>query len=498
MTKASYSNSADWETYIDLEEASADPTQQQEIKLEVDTAGTQAPEDPYTVRTRHSLSTSPYSKGLVVASCALFGTGIVGLGFKLVTGGLAGSPAVVQQPKTATPNPQDAGKLEERQISELKTQMAIGTQAAEIQKLNSNQLPITNKKAPASKPVPNAAVAPTTPPQRVVVAYSPPRPAPGAFTPPAPISKPVVTAPPRTRVQPARSTSVPPEPMQQWQLAANAGSYGEMSFSDSGQLSAANAAGDRSNTAMNSAALPSGGLGAAPPTLTPSQTQTSDPQTRYTSINDSTATHSLIVGTRAAGKLETPIAWSGQIQNPTQNFLIQLQEPLQAADRSVVVPKGAYIVARVNQAADTGLLQMTATSFVVHENGQATEQPIPDGSLLILGKGGKILQAKAHRRSSLGNDIGSFLLSGVSQAAELTNRSSTETTIGTSGSFQTITTNPDPNLMAGFIQGSTRAVVQRMQNRNQQARQSLQSEPKVFVLDQGTSVQLFVNQSFSL
>lgn len=249
---------------------------------------------------------------------------------------------------------------------------------------------------------------------------------------------------------------------------------------------------------MNSAALPSGGLGAAPPTLTPSQTQTSDPQTRYTSINDSTATHSLIVGTRAAGKLETPIAWSGQIQNPTQNFLIQLQEPLQAADRSVVVPKGAYIVARVNQAADTGLLQMTATSFVVHENGQATEQPIPDGSLLILGKGGKILQAKAHRRSSLGNDIGSFLLSGVSQAAELTNRSSTETTIGTSGSFQTITTNPDPNLMAGFIQGSTRAVVQRMQNRNQQARQSLQSEPKVFVLDQGTSVQLFVNQSFSL
>jgi hypothetical protein len=249
---------------------------------------------------------------------------------------------------------------------------------------------------------------------------------------------------------------------------------------------------------MNSAELPSGGLGAAPPTLTQSQTRTPDPQTRHQSVNYATATHNLIVGTRAAGKLETPIAWSGQLQNPTQNFLIQLQEPLKAADSSVVVPKGAYIVARVSEASDTGLLQMIATSFVVNENGQATEQPIPDGSLLILGKGGKILQAKARRRSSLGNDISSFLVSGVSQAAELTNRSTSETTLGTFGSFQTTTTNPKPDLMAGFIQGSTRSVVQRMQDRNQQARQSLQSEPKVFVLDQGTSVQLFVNQSFSL
>lgn len=494
MTNTSYSNSAQWETYIDLEEGSADPTEQQEIKLEVDTAGTEVPEDPYTVRTRHSLATSPYSKGIVVASCALFGTGIVGLGFKLVTGGFAGSPAVVEQPKTATANPLDKGRLEEQQISQLKTQMAIGTQAAEIQKLNSSPLPATNKKA-SSKPVPNTAVAPT-PPQRVVVAYSPPRPAPRAFTPPAPISKPVAIAPPRW-VQPARSTAVPQDPMQQWQLAANAGSYGEMSPGDSWQP-AANAAGDRSSTAMNSAALPSGGLGAAPSTLAQSQTQTSDPQTRYTSVNYATATRNLIVGTRAAGKLETPIAWSGQLQNPTQNFLIQLQEPLQTADSSVVVPKGAYIVARVSEAADSGLLQMIATSFVINENGQATEQSIPDGSLLILGKGGKILQAKARRRSSLGNDIASFLLSGVSQATQLMNRSTTETTIGTSGSFQTTTTNPEPNLMAGFIQGSTRSVVQRMQSRNQQARQSMQSEPRVFILDRGTSVQLFVNSSFSL
>lgn len=194
MTNASSSKSSDWETYIDLEEGAADSKEQQEIKLEVDTAGTQAPEDPYTVRTRHSLATSPYSKGIVVASFALFGTGIVGLGFKLVTGGFAGSPAVVQQPKTATANPLDKGRLEERQISELKTQMAIGTQAAEIQKLNSNELPVTNKKA-SSKPVPNAAVAPTTPPQRVVVAYSPPRPVQGAFTPAAPRSEPVVIRP---------------------------------------------------------------------------------------------------------------------------------------------------------------------------------------------------------------------------------------------------------------------------------------------------------------
>jgi hypothetical protein len=203
----------------------------------------------------------------------------------------------------------------------------------------------------------------------------------------------------------------------------------------------------------------------------------------------------LIVGTRVKAKLETPVAWSGSLDNSAyQNFLIKLTEPLKASNGAVVVPKKAYLVAQVNAATETGLIQMSAVSVLKQENGQTTEIPLPKGAVLILGKRGKPLQAKVEDRDGRGNKVGRALLSGAASVAGLSNQPSYQS-VFSSGGFTSTASSRDPNYLAGFGQGAAQEILQQAQDRTRQ-RQSLSTEP-IFVLNQGTSVQVFVNQSVS-
>lgn len=312
-------------------------------------------------------------------------------------------------------------------------------------------------------------------------AYTPSRVA-RQFVAPQPIAKPLPSAP-------TTSQKAPQDLMQQLANAANVGSYGSVSPTQSSSRNYQTA-----STATYTSNSPKiGGLG-ADPVMTKSQAQSRPQLASYSS-----AANNIVVGTRANGKLETLIAWSGKLQNPNQNFLIQLTEPLIAANKSVAIPKGAYLVVRINDATDTGLLQMSATSALVTEkNGRTIEKPIPAGALLVLGKGGNLLKAQSQKRNNAGADLKMAVLSGLSNATGLINQPSSQSSFSSGGGFQTTTTNRDPNYLAGFGQGAAQAIVGEMQSRNQQARQSRQSESKVFVLNQGTSVQVFVNSSVSL
>ncbi len=145
-----------------------------------------------------------------------------------------------------------------------------------------------------------------------------------------------------------------------------------------------------------------------------------------------------------------------------------------------------------------GLLSLSVTSVLVNETGSTSEKDIPNGVLLILGKDGQPLKASSQRRNTTGNDLGTVVLSGVASTASLVNRPSSQSVYNSGGGFSSTTTNNDPNYLAGFGQGASQQLLQQMQNRNNQSRQAALSEPKVFTLKQGTSLQVFVNQSTSL
>ena len=300
--------------------------------------------------------------------------------------------------------------------------------------------------------------------------------------------------------------------MEQWLAAANIGSYGEVSPQRSFSTDSAGYQTASATTAPSDWQL-SGGIGASPDegrgrsrnresfSAQSGTHQSTNPpillsesSNPYQPVNYSTnVTNQLVVGTRASGELETPIAWTGRLQNPNQIFRLRLNEPLKVSGGYVVIPTDSYITARVTEATQTGRLQMEAVSVLVTENGQTREKPIPSGSILILGERGGILQASAQGKDTAGNDAAAFILSGVSTAAALINRPESQSFTN----FGSYINNGEPDYLAGFVQGATQSMVQTVQQRNQQARSSIESMPTVFLLEQGTQVQIFVNRSFS-
>jgi Bacterial conjugation TrbI-like protein len=421
------------------------------------------PEDPLTVRTNHSFVTSPYSKGALVIGMTSVVIGVLGVVLFLITGGM-NLFAQRENPGEKTNELHEIQGLDpnKQKISELETDLAIGSQAEEIRQINQSNL-----KKP-SLPLP-----PPTPPAPIPIA-SPPPPAPigGDYhpSPPTPfVPSPVAVVKEKKNI----------DPMKEWLAMGNLGSYG---YAPPPEISTMPTL--VNNEVSETTWKVNGGVGAS---------NSSD-----NSFNTNSNSQQIIVGTKATGVLETPVAWSGKILGAERKFLIKLQESLKGSDPSSTIPGGTLISASIEEASEQGILQMSATSIIVTDEQGTKEKPLPTGSVLILGKGGNLLKADAVRKDTIGNDIAAFLLSGIGGAASLLNRPQSQSITSNSGGFSSYTeNNGNPDLLAGFASKGAEAMVERMNQRNQASLERKMSDEPVFVLKQGTKVQVFVNQTFS-
>lgn len=361
-------------------------------------------------------------------------------------------PQPIAQSPTPTPTLTPAPTAPTEDAGNLRTQLALQSQAAQLRQQQA-------KKSPQPSATPPQIVTRSAPP----VAQPEIRPAAIAPTPP----KAVRAAPTPT---PAR------DPMQAWLSAAGIGNYGSIGTKSSTQ------------NAVATSDDVSGGIGVPPPTTTPPITATFEP----------TPTAQVAIGTRAQGTLETPIAWTEAINNPVQNFLVRLQEPIQSTDGTIALPSGSKLVVKVTSTTNSGLAQLEATSAIVSENGRDVEKSLPEHAVLILGSAGKLLQASRDRPNRLGADLGAALLSGASRVAGLINQPQSQIVTSGTGSIQSTTTNGRANLAAGAIEGVTQSLLRSQLDRAQQSQQAANTQSSLFVLKQGTSVQVFVNQSISL
>ncbi len=223
-------------------------------------------------------------------------------------------------------------------------------------------------------------------------------------------------------------------------------------------------------------------------------------QTSYQATYSSTPATELALGTHARGELERAIAIDSSLQNISSNYRIKLLEPLKSINGSVVIPESSYLVARINNVTNSGLLEMSVISAQIVENGQIIEKPLATSAIsgkaiLILGESGNILQAKVHTHSHSGSGLAMPLLAGATQVAGLINQPNSQSIFSSGGGFQSTTTNRKPNYAAGFVGGASQALVQQMQNRN--AAQNYQNQPPGFSLPRHYQVQIYVNQSFS-
>ncbi|MBW4427529.1 MAG: hypothetical protein KME50_24595 [Nostoc desertorum CM1-VF14] len=452
--------------------------------------------EPEEIVTTRPVANHPLLKGLTVSGGVLLIVVMFGTMISSITGAL-NSPGDKPAQQNAKSIQTDIKSDDENEEGELKTAIALTSQKGELQA-------VTKKNAETAPPTPTITPTATvtvktqpTPTRPLTIHQAPPpptvtRPSRSDRVAAQPVVRQSVSAlipkPVKSQVvsNPLPVRTTPKDPMQEWLAAANVGNY---SSTDTGNADLNQEEAELGNVQVN------GGIGIKPDRL-PGGDRNSSPQPPPTNYDGKR----VLVGTRAAGVIETPVAWvgSGVSNQQQQNSLIRLTQPLKAFDGSEVLPKDAYVVAMINPT-NSEIVQMTAVSVLVNINGKTEEKPLPQNSILVLGKNGNLLKAESRQGgSNLGNSLMASMLSGLSKVAEIQNRANSETTISSLGTTTTTTSNSDKNLLAGFTEGSINQILSRMKNSNEQQLQQVQQQQQVFVIETGKPVQIFVNQSISI
>ena len=227
------------------------------------------------------------------------------------------------------------------------------------------------------------------------------------------------------------------------------------------------------------------------------------------SILSGVRARSLQVGDKAQGQLVTPVIWAGnetraaatklaQESPAGEKFIVQLQEPLTDKSGFLSLPIGTQIVAQVVEVNESGWLKLNVSQVVVDNQ----EYMLPPGAISIRGVDGQPLMASkwGDRGSAIASgDISTFLFGSLSRVGQVLTQPDSQSSTTTSGfGFSSSTTNQSGgrNLLGAILDGGFTPLTQQILKRNEQRIQELTSRPDVWYVPAGTSVQVFVNQSF--
>lgn len=441
--------------------------------------------------------------------------------------------SVAQSQVTPT---EEMARLQEEN-AKLKAGMALNDQAEIEQQMRQAR---TQTQAPRVKTQENPSAQPAPAPARVTPvaqSRSPAYPSPQPFrTQTAPLQ--------RSTPSPAVSRSRSVDPMQQWQQLAQLGSYGSIrperlatiefssgrgkteasaDFTSSvptariASTSAVQPSPHRSQTISNQRTVRSEvNHSISQPSLdeTPSISEStlelpeqfsnrSSNQSNLPILHDAEAAilengftpHSLITGESSAGVLLTPIIVDEA--GGSDQFTAMLSEPLTDSRGRIAFPAGTQFLFQVDSLSDTGQVHLSATTATWNVTGYQQELILPTGVIQVRGEAGKPLIAEHYEDRGdeiAGMDAGQFLLGAIGRAAELYTRS--DTRVQTRGSSTVITEdNPEPNILAGLLEGGTDAILETIQERNQRAVERMEKMPNARFVKAGTPIEIFVNQS---
>jgi hypothetical protein len=215
-------------------------------------------------------------------------------------------------------------------------------------------------------------------------------------------------------------------------------------------------------------------------------------------LNGQAQVQSLIAGTAASGELSTPVILDETTQG--DRFTVTLQEPLIDNRGRIAIPDHSQVLITVDSVSENGMIQLSAVGVVWPESGGQRELMLPSGVIQVRGDAGEPLMAE--RFDDPGDEIAAMdatqvALGAVRRTAELYTRS--DTRVQTSRDTTVVTEEtPDPNVLAGALEGGTDVLLDILTQRNERAIAQLESRPPIWFLEAGTPVQIFVNQSMQL
>ena len=408
---------------------------------------------------RPTLPKNQVANGLV----ALFGVGAVvfaaGSVLQGVFSGLDTNPKPTEVPKEVALVPQTAATGSEVDSNKLLEKVALLDQKQQYAQLGKNP-----RAAQASTSLKSSAPASATPR----------------------VAKQATSASSSANPPLQASATKAEDPQTRWQALAQIGSYGSAGAPSS---------------------APSEPIAQSPEE--PKATEVSNKQDAQISDRDEApiltgrAARSLSVGSTADGIVVSPVIYEqavGSNVSQTDNnpdagdvFLIRLEQPLKASDGSEALPVGTQMAVKVGSVSSNGFMRLSVASIAV--DGQDT--PIDPGTISVRGAAGYPLIAHSviDRGAALASQDGSQALwSGVSKTAGLFNRVQSQVVTSGLGGFSSSTTNPPPDVAAGFLEGAAGALAQNSQQRSQRATQETLDRPNIWTVDPGAKVQIVVNK----
>ena len=486
------------------------------------------PSHPSSLRTQQPLSSNPFAKVAVVGGATLSMVVIGGIFLSQLMSGNNKQPRKISP--TITQNTHESDKTDElkpeQEIEILKTKLALAEQAKAVK---AAQLQLRNVRPPIRAT--STPAQPRSQPQPVtrVVVQRVPTPARTVYVPrvverivrvPQRVAqaKPTPTQSPQPKVTATPSaifelTSVPeltPIPMP----------------SDVGQALSTNRSITPTPTVPQVASSPPAPLASELNSRTrgtlPNRTNTTtyaQNETQSTNQTNQLTGKSVAVGTSAKAVLTTALSGEGNrsgssnsnsdSNNNTKNnsqFVVRLREPLKSVDGAIALPKNTELVTQIQQITEGGWVQLSVVAVISQNNGTLTEIRLPPGAMKIRRPGGRPLLAKKYPEKSgkiAGMDTFSGLLGGIGQAGDILNRPQTRTKVycyetgGTSNDnrYCTPTTETDQqrNIPAAILEGTSKAIVPQLNQRNQQATQDMMKS-NIWHLEAGTEVEVYTNQ----
>ena len=205
----------------------------------------------------------------------------------------------------------------------------------------------------------------------------------------------------------------------------------------------------------------------------------------------------ILPGISARGEIVMPVAWAQDIQSTAGS--IELTEDL-VSNGSVIMPAGTQLTIALSEMSASGMMRLIVTSIILPEAGYEHMQ-IPAEAIAIQGAGGQVLMAKdiSGVDSELRRlDRNQALLGALGTVGSVLNRpSSSINTVGVGGSANS-TTYSSPNILGAILEGSANTMIAQRAARNQQRAAELQQRPAVWVLEQGTEIEIFISAAINI
>ena len=463
---------------------------------------------------RKSWSSNPWAKlGLIGG---VLGFVFLGIGtFVTVTGNLATSSNLQANQSENEETTEDSGPSEAETLAALKAKAALAGQESELNRLKAVDEPLEQQE---QQPETNLV---STEPQQPVKAVStpPPRPQTVAVRPtPKPLPKPVrATSRPSTppvRQTPPSATTKTVDPLQQWQTLAQIGSYGGGESPESteaatgneqlstNQVALANSYHNTSSIIPRTQPIPVPNHGVTKVSTNPTRVAQNINQNSHVSeekrfLSGNTTAQQITIGQRATAVLESSlISESNRRQNDfVERFVVTLSTPLSNDQGVEILPTGTPMLVAVRSVHDSG--KVTAVVESVVKNGQ--EINLPSGAMFLRDAGGNPLMAslmQSGQRERMEANATTFVMGALSKTGELLNRGSTSTFIS-GGNFSQSQQFDEPNYIGGLLEGGFTPLAERMNQQHENRLSSLDSRTPLWIVEQGTTVEVFVNQTIN-